>query len=75
MDEVREEIKSLGIEQLRIKVVELRKELLMLRLNSSSTHVKDYSQFKKLRRRIALALTCINQKSANVVAETTSKGA
>ena len=35
---------------------------LALRLNSSTSHVKDYSQFKKARKNIARILTYLRQK-------------
>ena len=35
---------------------------LALRLNSSTSHVKDYSQFKKGRKNIARILTYLRQK-------------
>ena len=61
MDKTKEEIRSLDLNQLGDKLAETRRGLLSLRLNSAATHVKDYSQFKKLRRQIALILTYINQ--------------
>jgi len=43
---------------------QLREELFRLRINVSTSHVKDYSQFKKLRKNIARALTIVSEKDA-----------
>ena len=40
-----------------------KKDLLSLRLGASSAHVKDYSQFRKLRKSIARAQTYLSQVS------------
>ena len=45
------------------KVELLRQELLGLRLNSSTAHIKNYSQFSKIRKNIARALTYLNQRT------------
>ena len=58
----RQELKALSKEDLREKIEHLRKDLFTLRLNSSTTHVKNYSQFKVLRRTISRALTYLQQK-------------
>lgn len=50
-------------EQLTEHVYDLRKQLFALRLSTSTEHVKDYSQFKKLRRGIAQAETFVRQLS------------
>jgi ribosomal protein L29 len=50
-------------EQLIEHVYDLRKQLFALRLSTSTEHVKDYSQFKKLRRGIARAETFVRQLS------------
>lgn len=39
------------------EVTEFKKELFNLKLNKSTAHVKDYSQFRKLRVKVAKALT------------------
>jgi len=50
------------------EVEQLRKEYFNLRLNLSTMPVKDHSQFKKLRRRVAQALTLLSQrKNKNIV--------
>lgn len=57
------ELSSLNNEDLKKEVIQLKKKLFDLKLNISTMHVKDYSQFKKLRRRLAQALTLLNQKN------------
>ncbi|MBU1007475.1 50S ribosomal protein L29 [Candidatus Dependentiae bacterium] len=56
------ELKKMDEKKLQEKIVEMRKELFNLRLSAASTHIKDNSQFKKLRGEIARALTYIRQK-------------
>ncbi|MCK4264924.1 50S ribosomal protein L29 [Candidatus Babeliales bacterium] len=51
------DLKSLDNKALEKEVVNLKKELFNLKLNASTMHVKDFSQFKKLRRNIAQVLT------------------
>jgi len=58
----KKELKQLNFDQLHEKLEGLRKGLFSLRLNSSTAHVKDYSQFKKFRKQIACVLTLIHQK-------------
>ena len=57
----RQEFKGLSKEDLQEKVNGLRKQLFSLRLNAATAHVKDYSQFKLLRRAIARGLTYLRQ--------------
>lgn len=47
---------------LRKEVSRLKKELFNLRLNVAAGQVKDFSQFKKLRKNIARALTFLKKK-------------
>ena len=72
MSKVKDELKELTIEQLAEKVNSLRRDLFGLKLNAVNTHVKDYSQFSKLRKDIARALTYLHQKVKNHII--TSKG-
>lgn len=61
-----DKLKAMGLEDLRLKVEELRKELFELRLKSGVSHVKTYpSDQKKLKRSIARALTHLNQREMN----------
>lgn len=48
--------------ELRTKLEECRRALFALKLDAQSAHVKDYSQFKKLRRSCAQILTALRQK-------------
>jgi len=56
------EMKELGIKELILKLDAIRRDQFSLRLNSSTSHVKDYSQFGKNRKNIARILTCLRQK-------------
>ena len=67
MNKEKVEIKQLSIEQLKEKVESLKRELFNLTLNASTGPVKDYSQFSKLRKLIALAKTILRQKTAQDV--------
>lgn len=60
----REEFKNMELGELKVKIDSMRRELFSLRLNASTAHVKDYSQFSKIRRRIARALTYLHTKSS-----------
>jgi len=59
---IREELRSMSGKELKSKLEELRRERLNLVINATTAHVKDYSQFKKLRKNIAQALTYLRQK-------------
>ena len=59
---INQEIRELSIDQLKLKIDDWRRQLLSLRLSSVSSHVKDYSQFKKIRKNIARGLTLLGQK-------------
>jgi ribosomal protein L29 len=56
------ELKKLDAAALRNEVMLLKKELFNLKLNLISGQVKDMSQFKKLRTKIAQTLTFANMK-------------
>jgi ribosomal protein L29 len=53
---------ELNNQELYDKLEGLRKEFFLLRLNAATAHIKDYSQFKKLRKSIARALTALEQR-------------
>lgn len=57
-----DEFKQLPVNSLREKLDSLRRDLFSTKLNAMTAHVKDYSQFKKLKRSIARALTILHQK-------------
>lgn len=59
---VTQEFRDMKIEDLQQQVEDLRRALFSLRLNATTSHVKDCSQFKKLRRTIARGLTVLRQK-------------
>ena len=54
---IKEEFRQSSVQDLQEKLDNLRRDLFGLKLNSSTSHVKDYSQFKKLRKNIAQAST------------------
>jgi ribosomal protein L29 len=62
MTEIKNKWKSLDAQQLQQELVNTRRALFSLRLNSVTGHVKDHSQFKKLRRQIACISTFITQR-------------
>ena len=61
--EFKKELKQLSFDQLCEKLEGLRKNLFGLRLNATTAHLKDYSQFKKFRKQIACVLTLMHQSS------------
>ncbi len=58
----KDELKQLGIKELILKLDALRRDQFSLRLNSSTSHVKDYSQFSKGRKNIARVLNALRLK-------------
>ena len=62
MRDVKNEIKNMGEKELIVKLDALRRELFTVRLNTTTAHVKDYSQFKKARKNIARVLTSLRLK-------------
>lgn len=59
---INKELIELGVIELKAKVIEWRRQLLSLRLNAATSHVKDFSQFNKLRKNIARGLTYLKLK-------------
>lgn len=57
-----EKLNKLDAQQLKEKLEGFRRELFQLRLTSSTSAVRDISQFKKLRKNIARALTYLHVK-------------
>ena len=55
-------LKKLDVAALKNEVTQLKKELFNLKLNMITGQVKDMSQFKKLRVKIAQALTYLKQQ-------------
>lgn len=62
--DLKEELRRLSVNDLQTKLDQFRKELFSLRLNTSTAHIKDYSQFKKLRSNIALVQTLLKEAVA-----------
>lgn len=62
--DLKEELRRLSVNDLQTKLNQFRKELFSLRLNTSTAHIKDYSQFKKLRSNIALVQTLLKEAVA-----------
>jgi ribosomal protein L29 len=56
------ELRNLSAADLQQGIQELKQQLLALKLDVATSHVKDYSLFKKLRRNIAQLKTFLNQK-------------
>ena len=60
----KDELKKLNVVQVKEKIESYRRELFSLRLTYATSHVKDNSQYKKLRKNIARALTFLNKSEA-----------
>lgn len=60
--QLNEELKAMTQQQLQGKLEVWERELFLLRLNIVTAHVKDYSQFKKLRTNIARVKTYLQQQ-------------
>ncbi|MCA9769989.1 50S ribosomal protein L29 [Candidatus Dependentiae bacterium] len=59
----KDNLKQMNKKDLRDRIELLQRELFNVRLNAATAHVKDYSQFKKLRRSIARTKTYMQQKN------------
>ena len=57
-------IQQLSVEDLQQKLDSTRQDLFGLRLNAATSPVKDYSQYKKLRKQAARLLTSIRLRKA-----------
>jgi ribosomal protein L29 len=55
--ELKQEFARLNAQELQDKLDALRRDLFGLKLNSSTAHVQDHSQFKKIKTNIAQVLT------------------
>ncbi len=62
MKRVAEEFRTLKLDELDQKINEMRRDLFSLKLNATTSHVKNVSQFKKLRRDIARGLTVLTEQ-------------
>jgi ribosomal protein L29 len=63
MNKQKNELKQMSSQELKQYIETCRAQWFSLRLNSTTTHIKDYSQFKKLRRNIARASTDLRQRN------------
>ena len=55
-------LQQLSVEDLQKKLEGTRQDLFGLRVNAATTQVKDYSQYKKLRKQAARILTAMQAK-------------
>lgn len=62
VDIFKQELAHLSVNDLQERLDTTRRELFSLKLNISTTHNKDYSLFKKLRKDTARILTFIRTK-------------
>ena len=60
--DLKDEMKAMSKQELKTKIESLRRQLLNLKINVATAHVKDYSEFQRLRRDIARGLTYLRQK-------------
>lgn len=64
VDKFKQELTQMSDADLHERLDGIRRELFSLKLNISTTHNKDYSLFKKLRKDTARILTFIRTKTA-----------
>jgi len=64
-----QELRNLSLQELAQKIDELRRESFSLQLTARTSHVKNYAQFKILRRDVARALTIFNEKKMQAYSE------
>ena len=62
--DIKKELKNLNTDDLMVKEMTFRQELFSYNLNMATGHIKDYSQFKKLRKNIARAQTYRRQQGS-----------
>jgi len=60
-NKLKQELSGMSAQELDETLDALRRDLFGLKLNTSTAHVKDYSQFKKIRINIAQVLTHMQQ--------------
>lgn len=56
------ELRELTIEELEIKIIELKKELMDSRFLLATSQIEDTSVFRKIKKQIAQAMTVLNEK-------------
>ena len=57
-----QKLQQLSVEDLQNRLEGTRRDLFGLRLNAATSQVKDYSQYKKLRKQAARFLTALQSK-------------
>lgn len=57
-----ENFSNMNVDALQKEAVACKKKLFELRLDASSMQVKDYSQFKKMRKQVARILTEVRKR-------------
>ena len=62
-----QKVQPLSVEELQQKLDSTRQDLFGLRINAVASPVKDYSQYKKLRKQAAQLLTAMQSKKASSV--------
>ena len=63
--ELRDAIRKADDSQLREMLAGVRKQLFTMKVNSATSHVKDYSLFRKLRGSVARILTELQARQEN----------
>lgn len=58
----KKDLKTSSLEELHEKLDNARRMRFSLELNSATAHIKDYSQFKQMRKNIARILTELRQR-------------
>jgi ribosomal protein L29 len=61
-------LQQLSVEDMQKRLESARKDLLGLRLSAASAPIKDYSQYKKLRKQAARLLTALQLKASGSTA-------
>jgi len=62
VNQLNKELRDMSIEQLASRLDDYRRDLFQLRLSSVTSHIKDVSAFRKLRKNIARAKFVLDQK-------------
>jgi ribosomal protein L29 len=62
-----QKLQQLSIEDLNARLEGMRRDLFGLRVNTVTKKVKDYSQYKKLRKHVARIMTAIRAKTGALV--------
>jgi large subunit ribosomal protein L29 len=57
-----QKLQQMSVEDLRNQLEGTRRDLFGLRLNTATSQVKDFSQYKKLRKHIARVMTAMRAK-------------